>query len=735
MGTDAAAAAGQRGEQIITDIYCDLSELQARLYADFQGSRASAEAVQALRSGDARRAAAAGSDDTGAAGGGGDDDAPSAAASAASVASPHVFAALHYLRKLVSHPALVMDLQLPAHRQQQDLSNPPAACFILIDLGPGSGPLRVYSQNFDRLTVDSPAVDPNLDLGPDPDIEPTSGQASTAPNPDHRHAVPPSDSLPNASGPSARGGGTRPVEDRHKDGPKGSTNGNGSKGSTNGAIASGPTTAVSFSLYAADASGASSDFCSWRVTPSGVSINASVGGARLWLRTTTDACAAAEPWGGPGGPDQPEGWLARFGFLLRLEYDVLTLRTSVQYDLQEDEYDGGGAIDGTGAAADSTRAAVAATTAAAAAAAAAATEPGGGVGTAAAAALGAALLPPVPPLPPPPSPPSPLWRSGAMHFEKNWGAAFPDQWVWAQGHHSERGHQASFVFAGGLLPHVFQPALPAVRQYVLSYHPPPPAPPLTIDPYDPPLFSSLAVRGCDGVLAVDLYTPMHVGWYARVSDSEASSSFGIGIGHYPGGSAGDGSARIASFVFAGGLLPHVFQPALPAVRQYVLSYHPPPPAPPLTIDPYDPPLFSSLAVRGCDGVLAVDLYTPMHVVRLVASADPQTFQALPCPTDSGFRNYSVESFSARVQLRVLRRPFPFAPPASAVLVAEDDFSGAALEFGGAYVCPERMPQLRGMRGGRAEGKGEEEKGEGRGEGQGEGKGKAPAAFINTILKR
>ncbi|GIL55055.1 hypothetical protein Vafri_10704, partial [Volvox africanus] len=89
--------------KIITDIYCELSDLQARLYADFQQSKASAEAVEALRSGEARRAAAAGSDDTGDGGG------------AITCSSPHVFASLQYLRKLCSHPAMVMDLGLPAH--------------------------------------------------------------------------------------------------------------------------------------------------------------------------------------------------------------------------------------------------------------------------------------------------------------------------------------------------------------------------------------------------------------------------------------------------------------------------------------------------------------------------------------------------------------------------------------------------------------------------------------------
>ncbi|KAG2490891.1 hypothetical protein HYH03_010808 [Edaphochlamys debaryana] len=92
--------------KIVTDIYCDLSEMQARLYADFQASKASSEAVEALRSGEARRTAAAGSDDSGAAADGG----------ALEGSSPHVFASLQYLRKLCSHPGLVMDMALPAHR-------------------------------------------------------------------------------------------------------------------------------------------------------------------------------------------------------------------------------------------------------------------------------------------------------------------------------------------------------------------------------------------------------------------------------------------------------------------------------------------------------------------------------------------------------------------------------------------------------------------------------------------
>jgi hypothetical protein len=56
----------------------------------------------------------------------------------------------------------------------------------------------------------------------------------------------------------------------------------------------------------------------------------------------------------------------------------------------------------------------------------------------------------------------------------------------------------------------------------------------------------------------------------------------------------------------------------------------------------------------------------------------------------------VQSFRAVLEVRVYERPFPMAPPASARLLHSARFEGAALEFGGAYVCPEAMPQLKGV---------------------------------------
>ncbi|CAI7860003.1 unnamed protein product [Closterium sp. NIES-54] len=78
--------------KIITDRYCQLSTLQRLLYADFSKSHASEEVVTAVT------AAGGGAEE-----GGGEQ------------ASTHVFQALQYLRKLCSHPLLVLDPSHPRH--------------------------------------------------------------------------------------------------------------------------------------------------------------------------------------------------------------------------------------------------------------------------------------------------------------------------------------------------------------------------------------------------------------------------------------------------------------------------------------------------------------------------------------------------------------------------------------------------------------------------------------------
>ncbi|KAG1666532.1 hypothetical protein FOA52_014429 [Chlamydomonas sp. UWO 241] len=79
--------------KIIQDVYCDMSPLQAQLYEDFHASSASAEVSSALQE------AASGDADGGGCGKG----------------KAHVFRAMQYMRKLCSHPSLVLDLSVPEH--------------------------------------------------------------------------------------------------------------------------------------------------------------------------------------------------------------------------------------------------------------------------------------------------------------------------------------------------------------------------------------------------------------------------------------------------------------------------------------------------------------------------------------------------------------------------------------------------------------------------------------------
>ncbi|CAK0788009.1 hypothetical protein CVIRNUC_011231 [Coccomyxa viridis] len=75
--------------KIIQDVYVEPSALQRQLYEDFSSTSASRQAASAVS---------------------GDISAESAASKA-----PHVFQALQYLRKLCSHPLLVLDASVPQH--------------------------------------------------------------------------------------------------------------------------------------------------------------------------------------------------------------------------------------------------------------------------------------------------------------------------------------------------------------------------------------------------------------------------------------------------------------------------------------------------------------------------------------------------------------------------------------------------------------------------------------------
>lgn len=87
--------------KIITDVLCKLSAIQHALYEDFQDSQALSEVKSTL--------AAAVAAEGGSNGGSGAGDSSRSAA--------HVFSSLLYLRKLCSHPLLVLDWSVAAHRE------------------------------------------------------------------------------------------------------------------------------------------------------------------------------------------------------------------------------------------------------------------------------------------------------------------------------------------------------------------------------------------------------------------------------------------------------------------------------------------------------------------------------------------------------------------------------------------------------------------------------------------
>lgn len=85
--------------KIITDVMCSLSPIQHALYEDFQESQALSEVRSTLA---AAVAAEGGSGSNG--------------SDSGNRGAQHVFSALLYLRKLCSHPLLVLDWSVPAHR-------------------------------------------------------------------------------------------------------------------------------------------------------------------------------------------------------------------------------------------------------------------------------------------------------------------------------------------------------------------------------------------------------------------------------------------------------------------------------------------------------------------------------------------------------------------------------------------------------------------------------------------
>jgi TATA-binding protein-associated factor len=87
----------------VQDVICDPGELQRALYEDFATSQAMTAVTGAVQEGSLVASGGGASGSSGGASGGG--------------GAPHVFQALHYLRRLCSHPLLVLDPKVPAHHK------------------------------------------------------------------------------------------------------------------------------------------------------------------------------------------------------------------------------------------------------------------------------------------------------------------------------------------------------------------------------------------------------------------------------------------------------------------------------------------------------------------------------------------------------------------------------------------------------------------------------------------
>jgi hypothetical protein len=193
---------------------------------------------------------------------------------------------------------------------------------------------------------------------------------------------------------------------------------------------------------------------------------------------------------------------------------------------------------------------------------------------------------------------------GVAHLEKNWGAAFPERWLWAQG-------------VGG------------------------------------------RAGGGAGAQVGQLRRP-------------------------PGGQGRHGGAG-ATFVLAGGAVPLGLLPPALGPRLYLLAYHSR--AFSLTLDLWNPALTTSLRSDACSGAVDLTLTALLYTVHVSVAADPASFAAVPCPTAQGFRDGSDQSFAARVEVRVVRRPLlGLAPARWGQVVAHSVWEGAAAEFGGGFRC-------------------------------------------------
>ena len=84
---------------------------------------------------------------------------------------------------------------------------------------------------------------------------------------------------------------------------------------------------------------------------------------------------------------------------------------------------------------------------------------------------------------------------------------------------------------------------------------------------------------------------------------------------------------------AGGQVPTVLDSWVQP-RIFTLAFHSE--AFTVTIDPYNPPLFQSARIAGCNGTAQLVLKTWQHVVHLDVDASPRSFVEVTCPNKDGF---------------------------------------------------------------------------------------------------
>jgi hypothetical protein len=94
-------------------------------------------------------------------------------------------------------------------------------------------------------------------------------------------------------------------------------------------------------------------------------------------------------------------------------------------------------------------------------------------------------------------------------------------------------------------------------------------------------------------------------------------------------------------------------------------------------------------IDGCNRKFTLEANNDSYMLKLVASAKPETFANLSIPTQTGYQpNGAVESFSATIEVQLYKKSGLLMP--SYKLVEKRVFQQAALEFGAnAMSCSKR----------------------------------------------